>query len=228
MSSLNRYIDHAVLKPEMARADVEAAIKLGVEFETRTVCVRPCDLELACELCRDSSTEVCTVLAFPHGVSLSESKAAEAESYAKLGAREVDMVVNYSYIKSGNWNAFEADVTGVYKILSPHGIPLKVILETAALDLKEVAEATRRCAAIGIDFVKTSTGFGPGGATIKAVQAMLDASDGITKVKASGGIRTIEEAQRFIDMGCARLGVGYGTTPVLCGVDATQSAASAY
>ena len=119
-------------------------------------------------------------------------------------------------------------IQGVLDTLSPKAILLKVILETAALKLDEIAEAARRCSAIGVDFVKTSTGFGPGGASVEAVRTMLEATSGKTQVKASGGIRTREEAKRFIAMGCARLGVGFSTTPVLCGDSATQPVDTAY
>lgn len=215
MRPINRYIDHAALKPEMTRDEATSAIKLGVEHDTRTVCIRPCDIELAQSLCQGTSTEVSTVLAFPHGIARTETKIAEAETYASLGVAEVDMVANYGFIKAKDWPAFEADIQGVFDVLSPSDIPLKVILETAALELDEIAEATRRCAAIGVAFVKTSTGFGPGGATIEAVKTMLSAAGNQTKVKASGGIRSFEDAQRFIELGCARLGVGFSATPVL-------------
>lgn len=228
MKPINRYIDHAVLKPEMTRNDSAAAIKLGVKHETRTVCVRPCDIELAQSLCQGTSTEVSTVLAFPHGVSQTETKKAEAEAFVRLGIAEVDMVANYSLIKTKDWPAFEKDIKAAFDALSAKGIPLKVILETAALEIDEVAEATRRCAAIGVAFVKSSTGFGPGGASIEAVQTILDAANGTTKVKASGGIRTYADAQRFIDLGCHRLGVGYSSTPVLCGERTAQATESAY
>ena len=228
MKPISQYIDHAVLKPEMSREDAAAAIKIGVEHETRTVCVRPCDIELAQSLCQGTTTEVSTVLAFPHGVCLTETKRAEAEALVRLGIAEVDMVANYGFIKTKDWPAFERDIKAVFDALSAKGIPLKVILETAALEIDEVAEATRCCTAIGVAFVKTSTGFGQGGATVEAVQAMLDAAEGTTKVKASGGIRTYVDAQKFIDLGCHRLGVGFSTTPVLCGDRPAEATNSSY
>ena len=99
---------------------------------------------------------------------------------------------------------------------------------SAIEEIDEVAEATRRCAAIGVAFVKSSTGFGPGGASIEAVQTILDAANGTTKVKASGGIRTYVDAQKFIDLGCHRLGVGFSTTPVLCGDRPAEATNSSY
>jgi len=214
---LSRYLDHAVLKPDMTRTEAEEAINLGLSFNTRTVCIRPTDIELAKSMCRGTDTDVCVVLGFPHGCSLPSSKVAEAEAYAKLEVDEVDMVSHYGLIRGGDWKSFESDVAGVYQALHPNGILLKVILEISTLSSPQIAEATRICAAIGVDYVKTSTAFNGSGATIEAVETMLEAAGGKTKVKASGGIRNIEQATRFIEMGCGRLGVGFGTTPVLCG-----------
>ena len=216
MRPINQYIDHAALQPHLTRTEARRAIQLGVDFATRAVCVRPCDIEMAQEICKDSVVDVSTVLAFPHGCALTRNKVDEAKRYAELGVSEVDMVANYGFILSADWDAFELDVTSVLHVLRPEGILLKVILETAALDLDSISIATRRCAEIGVDFVKTSTGFGPGGATEDAVRAMLDAAAGEIGVKASGGIRSADSAKRFIDMGCRRLGVGYTSTATIC------------
>lgn len=216
MNPINRYIDHAVLKPEMNRKESEEAIKLGLNYETRTVCVRPCDIELAQSICQGSNTDVCVVLGFPHGCALTQSKRQEAESYAKMGVAEVDMVSNYGFIRSGDWAAFEKDVESVFRTLKPNGIMLKVILEISMLKREQIAEATRICAGMGVGYVKTSTGFNGSGATIDAIATMLAAAKGQIKVKASGGIRDIEQATAFIEMGCERIGVGFSTTPILC------------
>lgn len=220
LKSLNRYLDHAVLKPEMTRQEAEDAINLGLHFNTRTVCVRPCDVELAKSLCGGTRTDVCAVLAFPHGCGLSITKIQEAEMYVELGVAEVDMVSNYGLIRGGDWQAFEKDVACVFQILHENGILLKVILETSTLNPNQIEQATQICAEIGVDYVKTSTGFNGSGATIEAVEIMLKAAGGRTKVKASGGIRDADQATGFIEMGCDRLGVGFSTTPVLCGESA--------
>ncbi len=219
---LNRYLDHAVLKPELTRQEAEDAINLGLQFNTRTVCVRPCDLELAKSLCSGTDTDVSTVLGFPHGCALTLSKVQEAQKYLELDVREVDMVSNYGFLRGGEWSLFQNDVESVFEVLRPNGILLKVILETSTLDPSLIAQATRICAALGVDYVKTSTGFNGNGATIEAVEIMLEAA-GNTKVKASGGIRNVDQATHFIEMGCERLGVGFSTTPVLCGESASSS-----
>ncbi|GCE20053.1 deoxyribose-phosphate aldolase [Dictyobacter kobayashii] len=222
---VNRYLDHAVLKPEMPRGEVIDAIKLGIEYKVRTVCVRPCDIELAIEMCEGTETAVCCVLGFPHGVVPGAIKAEEAKLYVKLGVKEIDMVVNYSYIRSALWAEVEKDIKAVYNITSVAGVVLKVILETSMLTLDEIRRATEIALRVGADFVKTSTGFNGSGATEEAVTAMLEAGQRKIKVKASGGVRDTKRAMMFIEMGCQRLGVNYTSTAAICAgsiVDSTN------
>ena len=222
-----RYLDHAVLKPEMTREEAKQAILLGVTHKVRTVCVRPCDIALAAELCAGTQTEVCCVLAFPHGCQTPAAKAFEAREAIAAGTREIDMVANYGFIRSGMRQEVFEDIKAVVAVAKPAGIPVKVILETCTLSAEQIRMATEAAIEAGADFVKTSTGFHTGGATVEAVQAMIDTAKGRIQVKASGGIRNREDAERFLDMGCTRLGVGYGTTPALCAGEA-EDAAGAY
>lgn len=224
---LNRYLDHAVLKPQMTRGEAQDAIRLGLAYNVRCICVRPSDLESAVALCEGSDSAVGATLAFPHGAQLTASKADEARRYVAMGADEIDMVANYGLIRSGQWRPVEADIRAVAEIAGPAGVVLKVILETAELDLDQIARATEIAVAARADFVKTSTGFAGGGATEEAVAAMLKAAAGRIGVKASGGIRTRQQARRFIEMGCTRLGVGFATTPILCGTDGQAAARDA-
>lgn len=210
-----RYLDHAVLKPELTRPEAVDAIRYGVEHRVRTVCVRPCDIELAVELCKGSETEPSCVLAFPHGCVPSEVKAFEASTYIDLGVKEIDMVVNYGFVRSGMWKEVERDIQAVSQVTRKAGILLKVIFETCTLSREEIIRTTEIAIESGADFIKTSTGFHTSGATVDSVQTMIDAAKGRIGVKASGGIRDLETAQKFIEMGCQRLGVGYSTTPVL-------------
>lgn len=210
-----RTIDHAVLKPEMTREESRKAILEGIGYNTKTVCVRPCDIELAVELCKGTQTDPCAVLAFPHGCVPSEVKAFEASDYIAKGIKEIDMVANYGFIKSGMWDWVLKDIRAVSDITKKAGILLKVIFETCTLDTEEIKKTTGICIEAGADFVKTSTGFHSKGATLEAVKAMLDAAGGRIRVKASGGIRDIETARQYIEMGCERLGVGSSTTSVL-------------
>jgi deoxyribose-phosphate aldolase len=213
---INRYLDHAVLKPEMTRDETVAAIRLGRTYETRTVCVKPADIELALEICAGSATEVGTVLSFPHGAGHPKGKAAEARVYLDLRVREIDMVVNYGLVRSGLWEEVRRDISAVSAVTRPAGIILKVILETSELESEAIARATEIAADSGADFVKTSTGFASAGASEEAIRAMLDAAGGRIGVKASGGIRDRARAELFVSLGCGRIGIGYSTTPVIC------------
>jgi deoxyribose-phosphate aldolase len=226
MEPINRYIDHAVLKPGTTLDEARREIQLGVDYQVRTVCVRPADIELARSLAAGSQTGVSCVLAFPHGAALAASKADEARRYIDLQVAEIDMVVNYAFIRSGAWDPLANDIRAVTQIARPAGVKVKAILETAALDREQIMRATEVAIEAQADFVKTSTGFGDGGATEQAVAAMLEAARGRIAVKASGGIRDRPAAERFIEMGCTRLGVGSSTTPVLCGATGTTGAAA--
>lgn len=217
MQTIERYLDHAVLKPEMTREEALEQMRLGIDYNVRTICVRPCDIPVAVELCKGTQTEVSCVLAFPHGGALSESKADEAKRYVALGVAEIDMVVNYGFIRSGLWAELEADIRAVTDVARPAGVKVKTIFESACLTLDEVARATEAAIAAQADFVKTSTGFGGEGATEAVVEAMLKTAAGRIEVKPSGGIRDRQRAEMFVAMGATRLGVGSSSTPVICG-----------
>lgn len=222
VQGIERYLDHAVLKPEMSRAEALAEMQVGVNYRVRTICVRPADIPLAMASCEGTETGVCCVLAFPHGDALSASKADEAKRYVDLGVAEIDMVVNYGFIRSGLWSELEADIRAVTNVARPAGVLVKTIFETSTLSLEEVARATQAAIAAEADFVKTSTGFGGGGASEEAVRVMLDTAAGRIAVKPSGGIRDRARAEMFIAMGATRLGVGSTSTPAIC--EAIQAA----
>ena len=213
---INRYLDAAVLYPELERDKAREAIQSIIEFECRTACIRPCDIAMAVELCRDSATDVCVVLGFPHGCGLSRVKALEAQAYLDEGVDEIDMVVNYGFVRSGLWDLVEEDIRAVSHVTREHSILLKVILETTELTTEQIKRATECAVAAQADYVKTSTGFASGGASIEAVKVMLEAADGRIEVKASGGIRDFSQAQAYIDMGVSRLGVGYPAVAPIC------------
>ena len=214
---ISRYLDGAVLYPELEKEKAHAAIQAVIDYRCRTVCVRPCDIEMAVDLCHNSATEVCAVLNFPHGSGLSMVKTFEAQCYLESGVREIDMVANYGYIRSGAWDLVEQDIRGVSALTGPRGVVLKVILETSELAPAEISRAVDCAVAARADYVKTSTGFASGGATAEAVRAMLEAARGRIEVKASGGIRTLGQARSYIAMGAARLGVGYTSLEAICG-----------
>jgi deoxyribose-phosphate aldolase len=213
---ISRTFDAAVLDPSITREEAAAAIKTCVEIKAYSACVRPCDIELAQDICRGSETKVCVVLAFPHGLQLSASKGDEAKRYVEMGVDEIDMVANYGWVKSGLWEEVRADIAAVAAVTRPAGVPLKVIFETSQLEAGEIKKLVEVCIEAGTDFVKTSTGFNGEGAKEDDVKLMLETAAGRIKVKASGGIRDLERAQMFVDMGAHRLGLNWTSAKAIC------------
>ena len=216
VDDINRYLDHAVLKPELTRDEAKDAIQLGIDYKVRTVCVRPCDIELAAGMCKGTDTDVSCVLSFPHGCTTGEVKAAEAKAYIAAGTSEIDMVVNYGFVRSAMWDEVVADIRSVTDIAKPAGILVKVIFETAFLSTDQIKRTTECAIKANANFVKTSTGFASEGATEEGVRAMVEASGGKIEVKASGGIRDRESAEFFIGLGATRIGNGYTSTRAIC------------
>ena len=221
--TINRYIDHSVLVPQMTREEAAASIQAGIDYQVRTVCVRPCDIDLAVQMCRGTQTEVCCELSFPHGTNCTETKSAEALLYCQKGVAEIDMVANYGWIRSGMWDEVRADVKAVVDVAHAHKVIVKVIFETSQLTLEQVSKMTEICIEAGADFVKTATGFNGEGATEEVVACMLKTANGRIQVKPSGGIRDAARAKLFVDMGAHRLGVNGTSTPAVC--DGLPSAA---
>jgi deoxyribose-phosphate aldolase len=217
---INRYLDHAILIPQMTRQEAIEWILSGIKHKVKTVCVRPCDISLAVEMCRGTETEVSCVLGFPHGTACTETKIAEAKLYCKKGVAEIDMVANYGWIRSGLWKDVRSEIQRVVNIAHNYwrkrSVPVKVILETSQLTPEEIIHATEICIKAGADFVKTSTGFNGEGAKEEDVRNMLNTAAGRIKVKPSGGIRDNARAQMFVDMGVDRLGVNGSSTPNIC------------
>lgn len=218
-----RYFDAAVLKPDMTPAQVEAAIRESIAYDSYSVCVRGCDIDLALKLTAGTNTVVSCVLDFPYGYGGLEAKRAAARAYAEKGVKDIDMVMNYGAARGGAWDVVEAEIRAVVEEAHARGVIVKVIFETSQLTLDEIRKGTEVCIRAGADFVKTSTGFNGGGATVEAVQAMLEAAQGRIKVKPSGGIRNYETAKRFVDMGVHRLGIGYTSCkPIVEGGSSTE------
>ena len=206
-------LDHAVLKPEFSRDDLAKHAAMCVARGVGCLCVRSSDVAAAAKLVAGSPVVVASVIGFPHGAQRPEVKALESRHAITDGARELDMVMNVGALKSGDEAAVRDDIAAVVAAAKPQGVVVKVILETCYLTPAEIATACRLAESAGADFVKTSTGFGvkasgPTGATPDAVQVMLDTVGGRLQVKASGGIRSWDDAVRYLDMGCTRIGVG--------------------
>lgn len=205
-------LDHAVLKPNFTAADLAAQAAICVARGVGCLCVRPCDVAAAVRHVAGSPVVVASVIGFPHGSHRPETKALEARLAVADGARELDLVLAIHALLSGEESRVRDDIAAVVAEARPHGALVKVIFETCYLSPAQIVTACRLSEEAGADFVKTSTGFGTGGATPEAVQLMLNAVGGRLGVKASGGIRTWDDAVMYLDMGCRRLGVGDAAT----------------
>ena len=206
-----RYIDHTLLRPDATYEQIETLCKEAMEFGFASVCVNPCQVKRSAAILRGSAVKVCTVVGFPLGANVAEVKALEARRAIREGAREIDMVINVGAIKSGDDEAIYHDIRCVVEACMDGGAICKVILETALLTNEEKTRACVAARRARADFVKTSTGFGPGGATAEDVALMAESVKGARMgVKASGGIRSFDDAQQMIRAGATRLGVSAG------------------
>lgn len=222
VAELAAYIDQSVLKPEFTESDIRRYVQEGIGYGCRTVCINPSSLPTARELCKGTHTGLCVVCDFPFGDSSTESKVRQAQIICREGdVEDLDVVSNYGWIRSGKWDEVGQDIKAVADMVHKYHTNLKVIFETDALTLKEVAKATDVSCIAGADYVKTSTGFFTGGenhgATVEVVRTMMEAAKGRCKVKGAGGIRTQEQFFELIDLGIDRMGIGYRSTPVVLG-----------
>jgi deoxyribose-phosphate aldolase len=212
-------IDHAVLKAENTDADLAANAKMCIENGVFSMCVKPCDIKAAKELLKKSDVKVSCVLSFPHGADATPVKAFQAKQAIEDGTDEIDMVMNIGKFLSGDYEYVVNDIKAVVDIAHSHGVLVKVIQESGYLTLEQVAKACELSYEACADFVKTSTGFGPGKATPEIVDVMIKTVGDRMMVKPSGGIRDWETAVAFLEQGADRLGVG-STEAVLKGAKA--------
>ena len=221
--NIGRYIDHAVLKPGMTEAEIDEAVKSGIALDVYSVCMHPRDVKRAKDLCAGTDTHVGSVVDFPHGAGGVEVKRAIAKFALSQGAEELDMVMNYSAARSGDWATVEAEIRAVVSEAKAQNAIVKVIFETSELDEETIRRAVEASISAGADFVKTSTGFASHGATFEAVAVMLDQARGRIKVKPSGGIRDYATAKKYVEMGASRLGIGSnGSAAVVSGEGQSQ------
>lgn len=211
-----RTIDHAVLKPDFTDADLEQHAAMCIENEVFSMCVKPCDIRAAVDLLADSPVKVSCVLSFPHGADTTPTKTFGASQAIDDGVDEIDMVMNIGKFMSGDAAYVKNDIRAVVEAAHENDVLVKVILESGFLTPDQIARACELCGEAGADFVKTSTGFGPGSATPEAIGVMLRTVGDRMRIKASGGIRTWEEAVAYLEQGVDRLGIG-STVAVLDG-----------
>src|SRR3954452_3619245 len=203
-------IDHTLLKPEASETDIRKLCSEAAEFGFASVCVNPTWVKKAAEFLKGTGVPVCTVIGFPLGATLPDVKAYEARRAIFNGAREVDMVINIGALKSGDDCALEDDIRAVVEAAHENGVLCKVIIETALLTDDEKVRASLASKNAGADFVKTSTGFAKGGATAHDVALMRRTVGSSLGVKASGGVKGIDDARAMFEAGATRIGASVG------------------
>jgi deoxyribose-phosphate aldolase len=210
INELPAFIDHTLLKPEATAAQIEALCQEALQHRFASVCVQPVYVPLVTRLLSTSDVKVCTVIGFPLGSNLTHTKVEEARQCMQMGAVELDMVIWVGGLKGQAYSQVVEDVLEVTQAAHTGGALLKVILETTSLTRKEKIAACLLCKEAGADFVKTSTGFASGGATVEDVDLMVRVVGPEVQVKASGGIRTLKDALAMIQAGASRLGTSAG------------------
>ncbi|SIQ45675.1 deoxyribose-phosphate aldolase [Alkalispirochaeta americana] len=205
---LAHYIDHTLLKATAQSEDIRRLCREAREHRFFSVCVNSCWVRLAKEELEGSSVKVCTVVGFPLGAMSREGKVFEAATALSQGAAEIDMVLNVGFLKEGRYQEVQEEIQEIKNAIGD--ALLKVIIETCYLTDEEKAQACRLAVAAGADYVKTSTGFGTGGAVAEDLRLMLDTVEGKALVKASGGVRDAATARSYISLGVRRLGTSNG------------------
>lgn len=221
---VGRYIDHTLLKPDATADQIAQLCYEAKKYEFASVCVNPTHVRLCAELLRGSPVKVCTVIGFPLGASSPDVKAFETETALRDGATEIDMVINIGALKAKDYDLVARDINGVVRMGHASGAIVKVIIETALLDEDEKVTACLLSKEAGADFVKTSTGFSGGGATIEDIALMRRVVGPEMGVKASGGVKTYEDAKNMVLAGATRIGASAGVKIVAGAKEANGSA----
>ncbi|MFY9139319.1 MAG: deoxyribose-phosphate aldolase [Thermacetogeniaceae bacterium] len=211
---LAKYIEHTLLRPDAVEADYVRLCQEAVEYGFYGVCVPPSRIGLARELLADSDVRIVTVAGFPLGFQSSAAKLFEVENALTQGADEIDMVINIGLLKEGKWKAVEQEIQQIVGVGAGH-LVVKVIIETCYLDDQEKVKAAQLVQTAGADFIKTSTGFGPQGATVHDVELIRRTVGDKLLIKAAGGIRTREKALSLLRAGAARLGTSSGPALII-------------
>lgn len=208
-NNIAKMIDHTLLKPEATKSQIQSLCEEAREYSFASVCVNPTWVKYAADLLQGSDVKVCTVIGFPLGATTPETKAFETKNAIENGAEEVDMVINIGALKSGDLELVEQDILAVTNAAKGKAIT-KVIIETCLLTEEEKIRACELAVKAGTDYVKTSTGFSTGGATVEDIALMRKTVGPNIGVKASGGVRSPEDAQQMIEAGATRIGASSG------------------
>jgi deoxyribose-phosphate aldolase len=206
LEQLAKVIDHSLLRPELTEAEVISGCELANKYHVASVCVKPADVKLACSVLKGSDVAVGTVLGFPHGNSTTAIKVAEGKQALADGAVELDMVINIGAMRSGKYDYVRDEIKAVCEIAKSKKALVKVILENAYLTDEQKVKACKLSEEAGANFVKTSTGFAPGGATLDDVRLMRASVSEKVQVKCAGGVRTLDALLAMIDAGVTRSG----------------------
>jgi len=201
---MNSYIDSTNLKANATIDDITKLCEDAIKYHFATVCVNPYYVALASDLLEDSTTEVCTVIGFPLGMSTTEVKVYEAVNALENGADEIDMVINIGALKDREYDYVKSEIEQVRNVLD--GKVLKVIIETCYLTEEEIKKMTEICNETFVNYIKTSTGFGSRGASVEDIKIINKYKNDILEVKASGGIKTEEDVNKFLKLGVTRIG----------------------
>ncbi len=201
-----KMIDHSLLNPTMSQSDLELGIQLALAYDAASVCIMPYYLKRCAELLAGSTVMPSTTIGFPHGGHTSVIKVAEAKQAIADGCRELDMVVNISKVLSGDWSYVRDDIAGVIEVSHAAGQKVKVIFENCYLDDDQKKKLCEICGKLDADWVKTSTGYGTGGATIDDLKLMREHSPAHVQVKAAGGVRDLDTLLKVRQLGVSRVG----------------------
>ncbi|MDR2748946.1 MAG: deoxyribose-phosphate aldolase [Bifidobacteriaceae bacterium] len=216
VDDIYKYIDHTLLKPTSTWDEIREVCKQAVDYKTASACIPPYYVKQA--KVEFPSLNICTVIGFPLGYTYSKTKADEADEALSYGASEIDMVANISEIKAHNWESVLADIVAVREATVGH--ILKVIIETTYLDDEEKIKMCEIVTQSGADYIKTSTGFAPGGATFEDIELFAKHIGPNVKMKAAGGVKTKDDIEKFISLGVSRIGTS-GAIKILAGEETT-------
>lgn len=205
---LNSYIDHTALKAYTTVSDIRKLCEEAVNYHFASVCVNPTYVEIAKKYLEGSTVNVCTVIGFPLGANTISTKEFEAIDAVNNGADEIDMVINIGALKSKDYDYVKKEIEDIRDAID--GKTLKVIIETCYLDESEIKKMTEICNETFVNFIKTSTGFGTRGASLEDIKIINENKNDVLEIKASGGIKTIEDAEKFINLGVTRIGTSNG------------------
>lgn len=214
-----KYIDHTLLKPDSTREQIDKILEEAKKYQFKSVCINPTHVSYASQQLLDTDVLVCTVIGFPLGATTTDVKVFETENAIKNGASEIDMVINIGALKDQRYDEVQKDIEGV--IAAANGKTVKVIIETVLLTDEEKVKASELAEKAGATFVKTSTGFAGGGATPEDVKLMKDTVGNRLEVKASGGVRSLEDFEKMIEAGATRIGASAGVQ-IIEGLDSNS------